>query len=75
MAYSFDVNLLDLKLITGVIGLPITISTVVYVSYISYRNKNIATHYKLMSLLLVMLYIQATHAAFIFTENQMVKIE
>jgi hypothetical protein len=45
------------------------------VSYISYRNKNIATHYKLMPLLLVMLYIQATHAAFIFTENQMVKIE
>jgi len=75
MSYSFDVNLLDLKLITGVIGLPITISTVVYVSYISYRNKNIATHYKLMSLLLVILYIQATHATFIFTENQMVKIE
>ena len=75
MSYSFDVNLLDLKLITGAIGLPITISTVVYVSYISYRNKNIATHYKLMSLLLLMLYVQALHAAFILTEDKLVEIE
>jgi hypothetical protein len=40
------------------------------VSYISYRNKHIATHYKLILLLLLMLYIQATHAAFIFTDNR-----
>jgi hypothetical protein len=55
--YEFDLNVLDLKLITGVIGVPITLSTLVYVSYISYRNKHIATHYRLILLLLLMLYI------------------
>jgi len=75
MSYSINENLLDLKLITGIIGLPITISTVFYVSYISYRKKNIATHYKLMSLLLLMLYVQALHAAFILTEDNLVEIE
>ena len=53
--YEFNLNVLDLKLITGVIGVPITLSTLVYVSYISYRKKHIATHYRLILLLLLLL--------------------
>ena len=55
--FAFDVQLFDLKLITGAVGLPITLSTIAYMSYISYRNKYIAKHYKLALLLLVAFYI------------------
>ena len=55
--FEFDVKIFDIKLITGAIGLPITLSTICYMSYISYRNKYIAKHYKLALLLLVAFYI------------------